>query len=141
MTAAGEVWITDFGMSRFIPPNVLMPDDAYSGTTVYAAPELLLDNLTKTFMTHNYFASDAWAVGASLYEIVVGKRPFQGDDNNEIVHHMFTIKGTPTARDGVVFGLFEKYKYRETYPESFGGLRGRIRGRAKFLPDKESPQW
>lgn len=108
MTATGEVWITDFGMARYLPPHASMPQDGYIGTAIFAAPELLLQTLffpqRKRF---DFFKSDAWAVGASLFNIITGKYLVYADTPEGIVTKLFELYGTPTAEDGEVFVLFE----------------------------------
>lgn len=105
MTATGEVWITDFGMARYIPPHASMPRDGYTGTAIFAAPELLLRQRKRI----DFFKSDAWAVGASLFNIITGKYLAYADTNEGIVTKLFELYGTPTAEDGEVFALFEAH--------------------------------
>jgi len=137
MTSVGEVWVTDFGMSKYIPPYSKMPTDVYTGTPPYAAPELLLDSIIFKNLPHDFFKSDSWAVGASLYEIVVGNHMISGYSNKEIINEIFKLKGTPTKDDGVVYELFEKFKSinkTPDSPETDRGIYGRILRNARHKP-------
>jgi hypothetical protein len=73
----GKVKVTDFGIARALQPDVSGPQGKLWGTPYYAAPELLLGNRLTP-------ASDVYAVGVLLYEMLCGKRPFEGQSAAEI---------------------------------------------------------
>lgn len=73
----GKVKVTDFGIARALQPDVSGPQGKLWGTPYYAAPELLLGNKLTP-------ASDVYAVGVLLYEMLCGKRPFEGQSAAEI---------------------------------------------------------
>jgi len=134
MTVTGEVWITDFGMSCYIPPHALMPMDLYTGTYPYAAPELLMMNLRRPASpVVDFFKSDAWAVGASLYEILTNTYLFDGETMDEIFNSVVRIKGPPTEEDGIVYTLFRKSPKRSD-PFRPSGIRERCLTRTLFKP-------
>jgi serine/threonine-protein kinase len=61
--------IADFGIAKLIPANKeLFAADV--GSPAYMAPERFYGNYS--------YASDLYAVGIMLYELVVGERPFSG---------------------------------------------------------------
>jgi len=73
----GRVKVTDFGIARALHSGVSGQQGKLWGTPHYAAPELLLGNpLTP--------ASDVYAVGVILYEMLCGRRPFGGQTTAEI---------------------------------------------------------
>lgn len=73
----GQVKITDFGIARLI---TAAPGSQVWGTPHYASPELLSNKpLTP--------ASDVYALGIILYEMLAGARPFEGANTAEIARH------------------------------------------------------
>lgn len=70
--AGGQVRILDFGLARYIDPldtGPLVFDDDSSGTIAYLAPERLRGEPPGR-------QSDVYSLGAVLYELIVGARPF-----------------------------------------------------------------
>lgn len=83
ITAAGQVKICDFSVSqRFQGNNDELRRSP--GTPVYTAPECI------TGTTYRGRAADIWAMGVTLYCMVLGQYPFKGDTlqstYDEIVH-------------------------------------------------------
>lgn len=80
VTAAGSVKLLDFGIAKLLEPTSAGPDrateltraDARPATPDYAAPEQL-DGGDVTV------ATDVWALGALLFELLTGRRPFARD--------------------------------------------------------------
>jgi serine/threonine protein kinase len=66
------VKILDFGISRRIIGNNLLQKHAYTmmGTPCYAAPNLMLGEGYSAFC-------DVWSVGVMIYEMLIGKNPFE----------------------------------------------------------------
>jgi len=73
----GNYAITDFGISAQSGGRHEYYGDDYSGTFAYMAPERFADN------PEPMAASDIWAFGATLYEVITGKAPF-GDDGGNV---------------------------------------------------------
>jgi len=73
----GNYAITDFGISARSGGRHEYYGDDYSGTFAYMAPERFADN------PEPMAASDIWAFGATLYEVITGKAPF-GDDGGNV---------------------------------------------------------
>jgi serine/threonine protein kinase len=138
MSATGEVLITDFGMARYIDHNIPDPIDAYTGTRPYAAPELLMKSSLREYTPSNFFQSDCWAVGASLYEILTGRLAYRGNEKEEILDYIFAVKGIPKAGDGEVYDLFLEYKrkkrYTETHVQDPNAIKARILDRCVHKP-------
>lgn len=72
--SSGYMKITDFGVAR-----VLKPDNSAetSGTPGYMAPEVMCRQ------NHNY-SVDHYAVGVMGYELMMGRRPYNGKSRKEI---------------------------------------------------------
>jgi eukaryotic-like serine/threonine-protein kinase len=70
ITAAGEVKLTDFGLSKSYGDSVLTNYGEILGSLPYLAPEQLKG------ATHPDPRSDLYSVGAILYEHLTGQKPF-----------------------------------------------------------------
>jgi serine/threonine-protein kinase ULK/ATG1 len=72
--------IADFGFARYIQPHGGMADTV-CGSPLYMAPEIL--------KYRKYDAkADLWSVGAILFEMVVGKVPFTGQNQVQLLHNI-----------------------------------------------------
>lgn len=70
---AGAPCLTDFSLARHLEGAPTLDNDAVAGTPCYMAPEQAL--------LHAYplsRATDVWALGAVLYQLVTGHAPFRG---------------------------------------------------------------
>eukprot|EP00803_Ostreobium_quekettii_P004118 evm.model.scf_281.3 EVM.evm.TU.scf_281.3 scf_281:30300-33611(-) len=71
--------IADFGFARSLQPQGLA--ETLCGSPLYMAPEIL--------RFHKYDAkADLWSVGAILYELVVGRPPFDGDNTLHLLRNI-----------------------------------------------------
>jgi serine/threonine protein kinase len=131
MTKTGEVWITDFGMSHYQDTYIPSSEDKYTGTYWYSAPEILMNHeISDTVVSNDYFKGDSWAVGASIAHILRKRSPFMGDDIDEVLDHIFSVKGTPVASDGVTYTLYQTYstgKGLSRIPQVKGVIQQRIK--------------
>lgn len=75
----GEIKIIDFGISGFM--DALQFTNNLEGTLAYMAPEIITGH-RKTF------ASDVYSAGATLYEMVTGRRLYHGNTIMEILNNM-----------------------------------------------------
>jgi len=97
ITSEGSTKLVDFGLGRRIPRNgmaeitssrlPLGEASATAGTLPYLAPEVLRGDTTS-------MASDCWALGVLLYQMVTGELPFQGWTPFEL--SMEIMVGTPS---------------------------------------------
>ncbi|WP_151774375.1 serine/threonine-protein kinase [Streptomyces abyssomicinicus] len=74
--ADGSALLTDFGVATYEGATQLTGSNDVIGSAPYLAPELLTREPGPYPATA---ASDLWALGVTLYEMVEGRRPFVGD--------------------------------------------------------------
>ncbi|MGM0385878.1 MAG: Stk1 family PASTA domain-containing Ser/Thr kinase [Actinomycetota bacterium] len=72
VTHDGVVKVADFGLARAVSEATAASTGTVLGTVAYLAPELLTTGQATQ-------ASDVYAVGIMLYEMVTGHQPFTGD--------------------------------------------------------------
>ena len=76
LDSEGHVNLVDFGSCRCVDKDT----DVYLYTTLeYTAPEVLMGS-------NKSFASDFWALGNILYEMVIGIAPFYNENENLVMH-------------------------------------------------------
>jgi eukaryotic-like serine/threonine-protein kinase len=95
MTSAGEPKIVDFGLAKLRqdPGGTLTHAGDVLGTPQYMAPEQAngLNNLIGP-------ATDVYALGAILYELLTGQPPFAGDDTMQTVLAVMHQEPRPPRR-------------------------------------------
>ncbi len=98
LTAAGTPKISDFGLARRADEASLTQSGARMGTPAYMAPEQALGRLDTIGP-----ATDVWALGVVLYQLVVGQPPFEartpGALHHAVVHDP---PSAPSRRNGGV---------------------------------------
>jgi eukaryotic-like serine/threonine-protein kinase len=77
ITPDGIVKLTDFGIARTVRENITRSGIAV-GSLNYMSPEQIQTGV----IDHR---SDIYSVGVTLYEALVGRRPFQGDGDRAII--------------------------------------------------------
>lgn len=77
MTPLGEVKVADFGIAKAMASVGLTEPGIVWGTTAYLSPEQVRGEPATP-------ASDVYAMGVVLYEMLAGKPPFQGEDRVSI---------------------------------------------------------
>ena len=70
----GYLRLTDFGIARIMNPD---NKNETSGTPGYMAPEIICRQ-------HHTIVSDYFALGVMVFELMTGKRPYQGKNRKEI---------------------------------------------------------
>ena len=101
------VKIIDFGTAKLFEKN--KKENDVVGSSYYIAPEVLKQNYNEK--------CDTWSVGVILYMALVGRAPFDGKDDEEIIHKISSVdynkneprlvKHSPEVRD-LVSKLLEK---------------------------------
>jgi eukaryotic-like serine/threonine-protein kinase len=81
--------IGDFGVSRLVEPGAERHNDDPFGSPAYRAPEC--------HYHHYSFASDQYAVGVLLFELLVGDRPFSGTPGALMNAHLNQKLALPDA--------------------------------------------
>ena len=79
LTPAGVVKLLDFGIAKRITDHDLTLNDTTLGSPYYIAPEQIQGAATVDER------ADLYSVGISLYEMVTGKKPFDGPDRFSIM--------------------------------------------------------
>ncbi len=96
----GLVKIMDFGLARLSDSSNMTLEGTTLGTVSYMSPEQAEGGA----VDHR---SDLWSVGAVLYEMVAGRRPFRGDFDQAIVYSILNEQPDPltAVRTGVPLEL------------------------------------
>ncbi|MDX3065404.1 serine/threonine-protein kinase, partial [Streptomyces sp. ND04-05B] len=79
----GRALLMDFGISTFEGAVQVTRSHEIIGTPHYLAPELLSRTAAQPHPATA--ASDLWALGVTLYEMVEGRRPFDGSTGYEVL--------------------------------------------------------
>ena len=87
LTPAGVVKLMDFGIASSAADNKLTQTGTTIGSLYYMSPEQIQG------VTAPDARSDIYSMGVSLYELVTGKRPFDGDSQFAIMSAH--LQGTP----------------------------------------------
>ena len=99
----GQLWVTDFGLAQVTGDVGLTITGELLGTLRYASPEQLL--ASRGIVDHR---SDVYSLGATLYELVTLRPPFEGSDRNELIRQITDDNPvSPGALDASVPGALE----------------------------------
>jgi serine/threonine protein kinase/Tfp pilus assembly protein PilF len=90
LTPRGQVKITDFGVAGLFDPAAATDRETTSGTVAYMAPERLRGEIDDQ-------RSDIWSWGVLLYEMLTGKRPFDGDYEQAVIYSVLNVEPHPIA--------------------------------------------
>ena len=131
------VKIVDFGIARLVTGVREAEDRSISGTPEYMAPEVIGGAAPS-------FASDIYAVGIILYELLAEKTPFYAGTTTEILtNHLRAQPGPLTTRRGTVPKELDlvvskalakhpsdRYGSAAEMRDALVGIRARLRGQA-----------
>lgn len=79
LDARGDLWVTDFGLARFRDDPGLTRTGDLLGTLAYMSPEQAAG---RRDVDHR---SDIYSLGATLYELLLRRPPFEGHSREEIL--------------------------------------------------------
>ncbi|MGW1001417.1 protein kinase domain-containing protein [Streptomyces sp. NPDC002520] len=142
LDADGTLKIGDFGIARFLddPGAALTATGQIVGTSLYLAPERALGRTAGP-------ASDVYSLGCVLYQLLIGRPPFQADSALAVLHQHLDAAPVPPRQLGADLpAAFESYllgllaKEPESRPTAgevadwFG--RGAWRGVTEPLPSE-----
>lgn len=108
LDAAGSLKIGDFGIARFVddPAAGLTMTGQIVGTSLYLAPERALGRTAGP-------ASDVYALGCVVYQLLTGRAPFQGDSPTALLYQHIDSAPVPPSQLGVELpSAFEDYLLR-----------------------------
>ncbi len=92
---AGHPWLTDFGLAKFANAETgLTLSSDQLGTPHYMAPEI-----ASATAKSSSIASDVWSLGVLLWELLLGRQPFQGAGPVEVMKRI--VEEDPRLPSGV----------------------------------------
>ena len=96
VTNTGQVKIMDFGLAKIGSGSQLTQDHSTLGTAAYMSPE----QASGEAVDHR---SDIWSFGVVLYEMLIGKLPFDAEYNQAVLYNILNTELPPISdhRDNV----------------------------------------
>lgn len=88
VTEAGEVKLLDFGLAKAVAETRLTDPGQQMGTAAYMSPEQAEGDKADG-------RTDLWALGAMLYEMLAGERPFQGSRQAAVIYSILHEEPVP----------------------------------------------
>ncbi|MCA9185703.1 MAG: protein kinase [Planctomycetales bacterium] len=89
----GHVWVTDFGLATMRAGDALTQTGDFVGTLPYLSPDVLRDPTNSATPR-----SDVYALGVTLFELVVGVKPFSATGRDTLMKQIIRGDVTCTGR-------------------------------------------
>jgi serine/threonine-protein kinase len=90
VTAEGSLKITDFGLAKLEEATAYTVSGQIMGSVPYMAPEQAIGRSYQATA-----ATDVWALGVILYEMVTGQLPFQGETSYQVLEQVCNADPPP----------------------------------------------
>jgi len=88
----GSIKLLDFGLARVVLADSLTATGMAMGTPFYASPEQLMGEEVDG-------RTDVYATGALAYELLTGRRPFDGETLSAVIYKVITDPPPPLGTD------------------------------------------
>ena len=91
-TGAGDLKLLDFGLARLEREATMsgVAGHVVVGTPAYLSPEALAHQRANP-------SFDLWAIAVAFYEVLTGRRPFEGSSDEELAVAIKSCRATPIA--------------------------------------------
>jgi len=90
VTPSGRAKILDFGLAKSLGGTLLTRTGTTIGTVAYMSPEQARGEEADA-------RTDIWSLGAVLYEMVSGRRPFKGDYEQAVIYQILNDTPKPVT--------------------------------------------
>jgi len=105
----GRIKLTDFGLAR--PTAQLQTEGSpLYGTVAYTAPEVLRGERLDA-------RCDIYSIGVTLYELLTGRQPFEGDSKEVAKAHLYERVPAPSALSPAVSATIDAFVLKATHRE------------------------
>src|SRR6266446_3627347 len=138
LTPKGTVKLMDFGIAKAAADRKLTMTGTTMGSLYYMSPEQIKGMATLDAR------SDLYSVGVSLYELVTGKRPFDGDSQFAIMAaHLEKVQVAPITldtnlppmlNDVILMSIAKDPEQRFQSAQAFGAALGSVRESLGMAP-------
>ena len=105
-SSSGVVKLTDFGIARIVTDQTLTREGTIVGTPNYMSPEQIRGEEVDA-------RSDIFSCGAMMYELLTGKKPFDGPDMTAIMYNVTNVHPpSPKFYNGALPDEIEEILFR-----------------------------
>ena len=95
---SGHLWVTDFGLARVRNDAAVTRTGDVIGTLAYMSPEQAMGD--RAVVDHR---SDIYSLGATLYELLTLRRPFEEENKAALVHKITTeVPASPRSLNSTI---------------------------------------